>query len=130
MSSTAQSMPTKTNSGLLADPLVQSTLDRLLEQIKQGAKEGNADLVCDRCDKIQEICSVGKAQALQSRSRTLATSSDPSSQAAGKKPGGVSYKPEYMLQIVLLADTLILSCTDLNQINVLNFNRPKANNSC
>lgn len=83
-----------------------STLDTLLEQVKKAAEERNSVLVQDRCQKILELCAPGAVRAVESRSRTMASA--PSSSQPAKKPGGVAYIPEYLLQIVLLADDLTL----------------------
>ena len=107
-------MPTLATAAVIAatsasPPL--STLDSLLDQVKQAAKDGNMKLVEDRCQRIHEICSFGAVQPLQARSRTAASASlalETCDQKA--KPGGLEYRPEFMLQVVLLADTLIQGC--------------------
>ena len=82
-----------------------SALTSLLGEIVKAAEEGNTPLVKDRCDKILGICTLYNPR----QSRVLAQSSSSLSTTAGKRIGGLAYRPEYMLHSVLLADELILT---------------------
>ena len=64
-----------------------SDLHVLLQNVQDAAARGNLTLVNDRCQEILELCSLLAFK--QSR-----------------KSGGLQYRPEYLLQSVLLADRL------------------------
>lgn len=87
-----------------------SSLDVLLNQVKDAAALGNLALVEDRLGKLKELCSFGGGvKAMQTRTHSAASTSASSPDENRRKPGGLSYAPEYMLQVVRLADTLSLA---------------------
>ena len=102
-----------------------SVLEQWLKQMTQAALEGNMQLVEDRRRKIMDLCSFGAVQRKQARSKATTSTSASISAAASdvdstKKPGGLAYRPGFMLQIIRLSDTLSLCCTpSQNNVGVL-----------
>ena len=80
-----------------------SQLEELLTRLQKAAVAGNQVLVEDRCQQIRELCSFSAFKESRSRSACASIASD-----SGRRCGGLQYRPEYLLQTVLLADKLRL----------------------
>ena len=80
-------------------------IQRLAQEIQDSSVAGNTDLVRERLADLLQTCSAARVTG----SRTKGKASNEGAVTAQRSIGGFTYRPEYLLCAVLLADRLTLA---------------------
>ena len=85
-----------------------TALERLAAQIEDAAAQANLPLVKNRLQELLQRCSLSRATCTRQRQKPQNPVEEDGVTTRASAVGGLSYRPEFMLYFVLLADKLRL----------------------